>query len=578
MEFTRNTHSDIYHVTDQLQDNIERILNGQTTAASSFIDHQTRDVLLKRTISVCQPIIDAFLCDYNGPSRLTLTHAFTKHDAKLLGVPTTHLGVLLDRETKRLWVVSTTLVSVVIFRDRNATLGYRIDNVYPNVASTKYGKKLKLDPLPYVMLSPSWKKMNSLRRTMWRVRCNHESEYATDYDEYRNGILLNIESNNQDVGYVIVTNDCDIWYVKNDKPFSTKHHEHTSLLQHAFPQTLDNLRDLRGFMRQQSYDDSLNININDVLQDVIDPHTLIRDNPKSNDQTSDDTTTQDEELTQEERDALLRKADRNRKRALSRSRQTKAKPKRAKTKEKTKRQRTEPTKAFEFKHVPTRLETEGLSQAEMNEIVCEETVQKFVPYADNRSDEMLVTWPSLAKVGKALLCHMSQSDRKSVIDMFDAANNDLRDCENSMYYPPELKEFVTERASDMHTIDTVAFTKAIRMISQDSHWQPLVSGKLCEWIDTHVTDSKKRKLKRNATMDGDISLFELLEDSLQDFDATCESAEDMIMRHALPRTTKNDNTTSYNVSPERLASIDNIFKSLGRTSIEPTETIKRFTR
>lgn len=551
MEFVPNTHSDTYHVDMTMQDCIDRILNEQTTAASAFLDANTRDILTQETIRLCQPTIDQFLCDYNGDNRITLTHAFTEADAIKLNVPTTHLGVILDRDTNRIWIMTTNLVSVILLRDNATENGYRIDNSYPNVASTKYSKKLNINPLPYVMSSNTWTSLNMMQRVMWRIRCNHQTTYSVTYANIAKGLILDIIEDDENLGTVIVTSNSALWNVTRDaKPLSVKHNTHKSLLARAFPETSANVRDVCAKIEDDKFDISLNLR-QVSISDVMDIRNLIRKPPTTNEtklissetETSNKLANAKKNTIRGKKHALSRSKNANRNSGIKKQRKS-TKQGELQTKPKTTSQ------PFQFTHVPTNYETNGVPQTQINIDVTETMIHNYIPFANKETGETLLFWNELNQ-RRMVLAILPKNKLVEIADAISDVNVDLNGSE--LKHPTKVLEIAQQSAREIYELSCYDEKRVISYIAHETLWQPVLNQREKDWIDAHCTDQYNKPLCRKPNRKNRTTIKELLGKTVSD--STNQISIMSSLLNLQP-------TQATPMSREKLKAINNIYDSL----------------
>lgn len=552
MEFVPNTHSDTYHVDMTMQDCIDRILTEQTTAASAFLDTNTRDVLTKETIRLCESTIDEFLCDYNGDNRITITHAFTESEAQQLGVPTTHLGVILDKETNRIWLMTTNLVSVILLRDHTAPKGYRIDNSYPNVASTKYGQKLNINPLPYVMSSETWTSLNMMERVMWRIRCNHASTYTLTYANITKGLILDINECGESLGTVTITPTSTIWNVTNDtKALSMKNNSHMTIMSRAFPETTNNVRDVYSKIQDDKFDTSLNAPKTSI-SDVMDIRLLIRA-PQIPDTSTPEPVKEKRYISDNKK-----KKTRGRKHALSRSRNAAKKAVAKKPKKHTVKAinsdetPTIDAQPFQFKHVPTTYETDGMTQTQINMSVSEMMIHNYIPFANVETGETLLFWNELNR-RRLVLAILPKNKLSDIADAISEANPNLD--KETLNHPVKVLEIAQQSAHELYELSTYDERRVLSYIAHETKWQPILNQREKDWIDTHCTDSQNRPLSRKPNRSNKTTIKELLGKDISESTKRISTLSSILNLQPM---SQND------IPKDKLKQLDKVYESLHR--------------
>ena len=488
-------HLEKYHSSRELQENIDRLLWQDVSAASSFADETSKNKLIEAAIKAEKDKIDRWLTDQHRQETFTIYHTFNDSDKKTLNCEIEHSGVIIDSLTGHLIICSTKTICVILTESDN-TDGYALFNAYPTVISP-YGKPTDEDPTQYVRNSKSWKSASPMRKAYLMAITSNDFG-SLQFDKSRVAIVINIQENDEILGKVIINETMATWALRKEQPYGIQKGMATGILKRAFPETFEKVQIIwdaaKGF---------------EITEPIIKTQ---ENNTKTTIQTIQETIDAVTNATNNDQEILRIMRAKQKAQARSKRNAPKKQSHKTKTKKKPKNKNTiQSNKTVILQHVPTKLESEGTPQDLANEMVVAAYLEHDINmYNAKRNQILTLINETMTESSQLYVTEIDDDIAESILQAWNEANETCHDDDSFI-----IKNAMAERIlNDDTTIKPMYATdfnwqiRTIQKIAQDADWQPFVPEKYLPFIENKAVDTTGNHIKRICDMHLNVSLLE----------------------------------------------------------------------
>ena len=247
------------HVDRMLYDEATRIIRGHgddggKRAASSFITEEAATVILGDLLASRQDEIDDWLQNSEAET-LTISKQYGRPDIARLRVPVSGLGLIVDRVTWKVWVAKSSRAVAFLTRDEGRPAGYEVVTMFPAVHEPEpSSERLDIDPLPYLMASPHWARLDAVRREGFALMCDHE-ELPIHYDRYSGTLMVPAMQDGRKVGRILVGASGESeWTLDGCSPATLPYDFARAVMKVAFPEAWEAVERVCRGIEKHRYD------------------------------------------------------------------------------------------------------------------------------------------------------------------------------------------------------------------------------------------------------------------------------------------------------------------------------------
>ena len=488
---SKTNHLERLHSNRELQQDIDRLLWQDITAASSFADTNSKNILIKAAIEREKPKIQLWLNDPYRQKTFTFYHTFTEKDKTDLKCEITHFGVIRKNNTGHIEIRSTKTICVIL--TESDIKKFELFNAYPTVISP-YGKKTNIDPTPYVRASSSWKTASPMRKAyLMAITC--QDMWNIKFDQGRVAIIFDIIENDETFGKVIINETMATWSVWHEPSISTQRGSATTILKRAFPETFQKVNTL--------WDAADGIEIEPIRTVFIQEPTDTIIKTKENNTVSKNKTEKEDTIDTNARTIRAKKkAQARSKRNTSKQTKKTTKPKQNKT--------TTPKQPAAYKptRVMTKAEKGDLSQEEINKTIVSEYLMHEISCANTKQHEA-ITIAETAHGNKSIyVMKITDKQIQTILDAWQKINNETNS-ETIIIENTLAKQILQEdkNLQPMYAKSSSWTTQVIEKIAQDADWQPIIPTKYIEYIENKTKSESGQPLTRKCTKHLNTSLM-----------------------------------------------------------------------
>ena len=572
---SKSRHLEKLHSERELQDDIDRLLWNDVSAASSFTDNKTRDALIRMTIDDNVEEIAIWLHDPHATETMAMTKTFDEADEAEMGRSLVHFGAAYDKRTGRVRILMTRTICVILGR---RGLGFELFNAYPTVAAP-YGEASDIDVRPYIEGSTAWKAATPTRYAYLSQLCE-DKRWWVGYDKAQAAVVTTISEGGKRLGLVYVNESVATWEANHEGPVRIPKGCGQLLLRRAFPETLGHVRELweamerfrmernqpqpdlrttrpthEGLVRPDAEDTRphhvVTLASDETTEDVTTEATPTADereeeSPETGAEPADET---EDEAVDERTEELLRrakeasadiasdkkvkgltKADRARLRAQRRS--AKNQPKKAPNK---KRKTSTPhkkrggaqarTQPIRLHRVPTRAETQVLSQTDMNEAFVATCLAHNIAFVNRNLSQMLAFDSSVDFEGKLCVWTFDETAVDDGIALWQKRRPQSNP--EGARFTQIMTAIGDRHGLVVHTERNQAWrSSAAKAIAQDACWEPMTLPGHEDWFDDKICTERGQIVRRECEHELNIDLIER-------FQLTPRPVSERAVRHAL---------------------------------------------
>lgn len=521
-------HLELFHSNRGLQQDIDRLLSNEISAASSFVDEKSKNNLIQAAIDANKSVIELWLKDAHRQHNLTLYHTFTARESMRLGCPNPHVGIIRDSKTGHIEIRATYTICVILNAVNDT---YNLFNAYPAIIRP-YGIPTGEDPKVYIRSSQVWKSAPPMKKAYFEAAISNTFGHIS-FDYGKTAVILDICEDDKTLGTVTVNNTMSSWTVWREPSVQLLREHGTTMLKRAFPETFEKVRLIWDFADGFT---TKEVTVKPVAVTKTKPKAVPNETDAELEQTDIPVPEHTSDKREQARIARAKKKAQSRSKRNVKHRATQ----KAKPAQKNSPKRTVPkTIPFKPTRVKTRFEEDGIPQDLTNELVIADYIMHRICMLNKKRMELMTLVPENSGTTLAYVMTINDELVQEALDAIRDANKDVEAPDFTM--ANIIHEKILDGDKTLHPMraKSTSWGKTIiKKIAQDADWQPLVPDELLDRVESKPKDKFGNQLTRVCKDHLNISLM---------------------TRHDLKERDIDDNTPNHSIvddTPPKMPEID----------------------